>query len=190
MQQVARGIRVERNTEQVKIALRRLYYTGNGCAEIVLFVMGAAFLGFPLAGLLSGMGGDAPAVLRWGDVVAIVFLVLGLLIVYRSLTIVVNTDVIRMDRQWLKVRSGPLPPWDSAGLRLPAGQVLAAESKMNVSHSKNSNRPSGTTITYSVKVTLSDGSSKVILSGAGNSEAAHFVANEINDFLKTIRLGG
>jgi len=179
-----KGIQVSGDGARLVVRWRRLARSVNGLGDWAreggLFLVGLALFGFPAAGLLQG----GLSALGWGDLVSVPFLLIGGLALYRALTIFFNTDAIEVTRERLKVRSFPLPPWDMETPTLPLQEVARVECKVKIISSKRMNRR-GVTQNYDVCAVMRDGKTRVVIGGSTRSEPAHYVAQEIEKFIKT-----
>jgi len=162
----------------------------NGCGdwakEAGFFVVGLAFFIFPVAGLTSRAVQGGLSAFGLGDLFSLPFLLIGGLLVYRVLTIILNTEQIEVTREQIKVRSLPLPPWDMETFSLPLRDVASVECQVKVLRS-NRRDSRGVTHNYNVNAVLRNGKVRGIITGSTAQEPAHYVAQEITNFIETVR---
>jgi hypothetical protein len=175
MQPVSNTLSIKREPARVIIASKRIG-RANWALEIVLFLISLAIVFGTLPGLLRTSN-----LLSIGSILALLVLLCGLLLVYRFLTLLTNTDTVEITPEQIKVSSGPLLAWDGGGSSIKRENLAGVEARSRITSSRQHNR-SGATRTFDVLVTLTDGSTRTILGGSANPEPIHFIANEITTF--------
>jgi len=114
------------------------------------------------------------------------FVLVGGFMLYRALTILLNTDVVEVTREALKVRSFPLPPWDMETPTIPLQEIVGVECKVKALSSRQHGR-SGVTHNYDVCAVSRDGKRRDGVAGSTVSAPAHYVSQEISKFIDGIR---
>jgi hypothetical protein len=158
----------------------------SGCfGEGFLFLLGLGFLLIPLLSILSAIRRSAYA-FNWSDLVALPFVLLGAMLVTRTITLLTNTDRVEVTPQQLKIRSGPLIAWDAIHCTLPLAAIQNVDAK-NVA-TRSGSRRAGVSHSYAVVATLTNGKTKTLAGGSSTAEPMYFIANEISKFLESLRL--
>jgi hypothetical protein len=185
-----KGIRVSKDGSRLVIRWRRFARSVNGIGDYVkeggLFIIGLLMFGFPMSGLISKSLAEGWSAFRWGDLVSAPFILIGGLMFYRALTILFNTDVVEVTRETLKVRSLPLPPWDMETPTILLKEIVGVECRVKALTSRQHGR-SGVTHNYDVCAALRDGKRRDVVAGSTASAPAHYVAQEISEFINSVR---
>lgn len=185
--EAVKGVCVARDEARLVIRWRRWNRQINGCrdgvGEAIFFLIGLGFFGFPVAGCVSQVMRLGRVALGWGDLVAVPFALIGGFVVYRTLTLLINTDVVQVTSEALKVRSVPLPPWDMETPTIPLQQVARIECKVKALSSRRAGH-AGVTRNHDVVAVMLDGKTRDVITGSTASEPAYFVAHEIAQFIK------
>jgi len=186
MEEVVKGLWVKRDADQLVITWRRVFLSAGWFTEGILFGFGAAFLVISVPRLLAKFSSPASG-FQGNDVFTLIFLLLGILLLYRTLALFTNIDRIEVGREQLKTGSGPLIPWDGPRDTLPVGVIERVETQVISTTRGKTNMRAGTTITYSVCAILSNGSTRTLISGSSRAEPMYFIGNEVNRHLQTIK---
>lgn len=113
-----------------------------------------------------------------GNLVMLAFpllhLAAGIGITYYTVCGFVNRTVVRVDRDRLTVRHGPLP-WPG-NRDLPVASIRQLYTEMQTHRGKN-----GTTVSYRLSAVLDDGSSVKLLSGIDSAAVPRYLEQEIED---------
>lgn len=181
MQAVTDTVSVIREPGRLQIAWKR-YGRVEWFNEIVMILLSLGFFLVPSINLIK-LGSTQPdKILTFGNLLSIPFIVLGMVFVYRFITILVNTDTVEVTPQEIRVRSRPLPAWDVSNPAIHRDVLSGVDAKVKVVRAKNSNRSTSSTY-YEVVATLTDGKKKVIIGDSKVAEPIYFIANEINEFM-------
>ena len=187
--EVLKGLQVQRNPQRLRLIYRWL--NGRGgltqiLAEVVFFLIGAAFFSFPLLGLITSLAqAKSMTFLQWATTLP--FLLAGLFIVYRGLGIFINTSVFEISADGFKTRHGPLPFLGDKNLSLSRGEIVKVEWKQVGHPSKQvgaSGHRSGYSATYDVILTTTRGQTEKILSGLNSRDYAFAIQGELSRFLE------
>jgi hypothetical protein len=183
VKETLKNVWISRSPTFLKITWRRRILSGGCFGEAFLFLLGLAFLGIPLFSILTAVS-RAQYSFKWGDLLALPFILLGGMLVSRTLTLITNTDRVEVTPQVLKVRSGPLPAWDASRCTLPVSTIQSVEAKNIVSRSGG--RHGRVSVSYAVLARLVNGKVKTLLGGFPKAEPIDFIANEISSFLASL----
>ncbi len=185
-EEILKGLYVRRTPDRLRITF--LWRNGlggirNALGEGVLFAIGLGFFAVPLASLPAMLNREANTP-PWQSLIALPFIVLGALILYRTLGLVCNASVFEVSRQELKARHGPLP-FLGENLTLPAGDIVKVDWRKtgHTPHTGDGVRRSGYSATFDVCVVTAGGQSKKIMSGLNDRQYAFAVQNELSRFL-------
>ncbi len=187
-EEILKGLHVRRTRDRLRLTYRWRNGLGgirNALGEGVLFAIGLGFFAVPLASLPAMLNREANTP-PWQTLIAVPFIVLGALIVYRALGLVCNASVFEISRQELKVRHGPLP-FLGENLTLPTGDIVKVDWR-KVGHSQHGSdgvRRSGYSATFDVCVVTTRGRTKKLMSGLNDRQYAFAVQNELSRFLNT-----
>jgi hypothetical protein len=123
--------------------------------------------------------------LQW--VTTLPFILLGLFITYRELTIFLNKSVFEITPQEFKTSSGPLPFLGDKAIRLSPSEITRVEWQQ-IGHSSSgkqaSGHRSGYTATYDVVVITTQGKNEKVVTNINNREYAFAIQGELSRFLK------
>jgi hypothetical protein len=183
VKEVLQNVWISRTPTQLCIAWRRRVLAGGWFGEFWLFVMGSCFLVIPLLSILTSIS-QSRYTFKGADLAALPFVLLGALLVTRTITLFTNTDRIEITPQELKIRSGPLPAWDAIYYRAPVSTIKSVEAKNIFSHSRGGH--AGVSVTYAVVATLANGKTKNLAGGLSTAEPVFFIANEISRYLNML----
>jgi hypothetical protein len=187
--EVMNNVWISRTPTLLHIAWRRRVMAGAWLSETLLFLLGAAFLAIPLLNLISGVFRKDPYSFKWTDLITLAFLLLGGLLVYRTLALLVNTDHLTVTPKELKVRSGPFQPWDGNQYTLAVNTIDSVDGKVISSRSGQDICHAGVSISYSVVALLTSGSSTTLVGGIARGEPIYFIAHEVITYLQLLRGG-
>jgi hypothetical protein len=185
--EVLDGLKVAKGAGELNISWRRRYLAAGWLTELILFFFGTAVLFSSLSWLVPVFSGPSPRGFQAADLFSVFMLLAGILLVYRTLALLVNTDRVEVTPQQLRDSSGPLPPWDGTRVKLGVERVESVETSVVASSAGKGRMKSGKSITYSVIATLVDGSRKTLVSGSSKSEAMYFIGNEISRYIKEMK---
>lgn len=186
MPEALKNIHISQKASCLTIRWKRGGRAGHWLSEVIWFLVGLAFFGFPVFGLVSQAIQGKLANWGWGNLVTVPFALLGGLALYRTLTLLINTDVIEVTPQTLRVRSGPLPPWDMETPTIPRQEITQVTCQVRTLSTRGRSNMRGTDHNYDVYAIAPDGKARAIITGSRQAEPAHFVANEITRFLKEL----
>ncbi len=185
-EEILKDLHVKRTRDRLRITYR--WRSGLGgirhlIDEGILFVVGLFFFAIPLAGLPAMLSREANTPL-WQSLIALPFIVLGALILYRALGLVCNVSVFEVSRQELKAWHGPLP-FLGENLNLPAGEIVKVDWRKtgHTQHSSDGVRRSGYSATFDVCAVTAGGQTKKLMSGLNDRQYAFAVQNELSRFL-------
>jgi hypothetical protein len=186
MKEVLNQVWISRTPALLTITWRRRVMRANAWfGETWLFLLGLCFLVVPLLSILTAIR-HGRYTFKWVDLAALPFVLLGALLVTRTITLFTNTDRVEVTPQALKIRSGPLPAWDAIYSTLPVSTIRCVEAKDIISHSRGVGRGgAGVSVTYTVVVTLANGKTKTLIGGSTSAEPIFFIANEISRYLNS-----
>lgn len=183
VKEALKNVWISRTPSLLSINWRRRMLSSGCLGETFLFLLGFAFLAIPLFSLLAAMS-RAQYSFKWSDLLVLPFILLGGLLVSRTLTLLTNTDRVEVTPQELKIRSGPLPAWDATRCTLPVSTIQSVEAK-NIA-SRSGRRHAGVSISYAVLATLANGKTKTLVGGFHKAEPIYYIANEISSFLTSL----
>ncbi len=189
-EEILKGLQIRRTQDRLRITYRWRSGLGgikNAIGEGCLFLMGLSFAAIPLASLPAMLSREANVPL-WQSLVALPFILLGGLIVYRGLGLACNSSVFEVGRQELKARHGPLP-FLAENLTLSAGEIAKVDWR-KVGHTQHTNdgvHRSGYSATFDVYVVTAGGQTKKLMSGLNDRQYAFAVQNELSRFLNPQR---
>ncbi len=185
-EEILKGLHVRRTPDRLRITYRWRNGLGgirNALGEGVLFAIGLGFFAVPLGSLPAMLNREANTPL-WQSLVALPFIALGALILYRALGLLCNASVFEINRQELKARHGPLP-FLGENLTLPAGDIVKVDWRKS-GHTPRSGdgiRRSGYSTTFDVCVVTAGGQTKKLMSGLSDRQYAFAVQTELSRFL-------
>jgi len=186
-----KGVRVSREGSRLVIRWGRFGRLTSGCraffGEMILFLIGLAFFGLPARGYIGRILQQDWSAFRWTDLFSVPFLLIGGLLVYRSLTLLFNVDVIEVTPEVLKVRSFPIPALDGA-VTVPLQSIRSVECKVRILSSGRSGRRT-VTPDYEIVANTPDGKNLNLLTGSTAPEPAGLVAQEIMKYIEAVRAG-
>ncbi len=185
-EEILKGLYVRRAPGRLRVTYQWRSGLGgirNALGEGVLFTIGLVFFAVPLAGLPAMLNRETNTLL-WQSLIALPFILLGALILYRVLGLVCNTSVFEVSRQELKVRHGPLP-FLGENFTLPAGDIVKVDWRKvgHTQHTSHGMRRRGYSATFDVCVVTSHGRIKKLMSGLNDRQYAFAVQNELARFL-------
>lgn len=183
MKEALKNVWISRTPTLLSIAWRRRVLASGCIGEAFLFLLGFAFLAIPLFSILTAMSRTEYS-FKWSDLLVLPFILLGGLLVSRTLTLITNTDRVEVTPQELKVRSGPLPARDAIRCTLPVSTIQSVEAK-NIA-TRSGGRHAGVSISYAVVATLTNGKAKTLVGGFPKAEPIYYIANEISNFLASL----
>ncbi len=186
VEEILKGLQVRRTPDRLRITYWWRSGLGgirNALGEGVLFAIGLGFFAVPLASLPAMLNREANTPL-WQSLVALPFIALGALIVYRALGLVCNSSVFEISRQELKARHGLLP-FLGENFTLPTSEIVKVEWRKagHTRHSGDGVHKSGYSATFDVCVVTAGGQTKKLMSGLNDRQYAFAVQNELARFL-------
>ena len=185
-----RGVRIVQSGSRLTIRWRRLSRLtgsfGSIMGEVILFLLGLALFIPVAASFASRLVRWEWSAFQWTDLFSALFLIFGVLLLYRALGLALNTDIIEATPETLKARSVPLPFSLGEAAKIPLKDIQKVESKIRIASSNNRNKR-GVTRYYDIVVITYDGKSVVLAGGSVVPETTIFVAQEITEFLEKLR---
>jgi hypothetical protein len=187
MQEVINDMFIQRSPEQLTIRWKKRLFASTWVKETLLIFIGLAFFIVPVVNLVS-VGTNS----RWNgyqsaDLLAIPFILIGGILLYRTITVFVNTDQAVITPAELRISSMPFPVIDGVTCVVPISRIESIEAKVISTSSRQGTGHSGVTLTYLVRANLRDGTTKELTTGSIQSAPVHFIVNELNAYLETNR---
>ena len=189
--EIIKGVRVSHEGGGLVIRWRRFGRLTSGCrafiGEMILFLIGLTFFGLPARAYLDRILQQDWSAFRWTDLFSLPFLLIGGVLVYRTLTTLFNVDIIEVTPEVLKVYSFPIPALDGT-VRIPLQSIRSVECKVRILSSGRSGRRTATP-DYEIVAGTLDGKNLNLLTGSTAPEPAGLVAEEIMKYVEAVRAG-
>jgi len=180
-----KGLQVTRDTQ----SMRMTYWWCSNREEMGqiigegLFLLVSLFFSIYL--MLTLTRAENMTLIQWATTLP--FILIGLFITYRGLSVFINSSVFEITPREFKASSGPLPFLGEKALRLSPGEITRVEWReigYAPSTKQISRQGSGTSTTYDVVVVTTQGKSEKIISSLSSREYALAIQGELSRSLK------
>jgi hypothetical protein len=183
--EILKGLQIRRNAQTMRMIYSWRSSRGGTGQLIGEGLFALICLVFSIYMAFSLIRAENMTRIQW--ITTLPFILLGLFITYRGLSIFLNKSVFEITPQEFKTSSGPLPFLGEKAIRLSPSEITRVEWQQIGYSSRGkeaSGHGSGYAATYDVVVVNTQGKSEKIIGNINDREYAYAIQGEIARFLR------